>query len=84
MTDTTPTPAAAPEPPPPPVAAAAAGSGPKGKVRHPAAVIIFSIITLGIYYLFWIYKVFKENKEFSGDGVGGVHRPGHRPVRSAS
>ena len=32
----------------------------------------FSIITLGIYYLVWSYKVFKENKEFSGEGVGGV------------
>ena len=33
---------------------------------------IFSIITLGIYFLVWTYKIFKENKEFSGDGVGGV------------
>jgi len=68
MTDTTPTPAAAPEPPPPP--AASTGTGPKGKVRHPAAVIVFSIITFGIYYIVWIYKVFKENKEFSGIGMG--------------
>jgi hypothetical protein len=68
MSDTTP---ATPEPPPPP-APSSSGWGPKGKVRHPAAVIIFSIITLGIYFLFWTYFVFKENKEFSGDGVGGV------------
>ena len=33
---------------------------------------IFSIITLGIYFLVWSYKVFKENKDFSGEGVGGV------------
>ena len=64
MSDTTPT-----TPPPPP---AASGSGPKGKVRSPVAVIIFSIITLGIYFLFWTYFIFKENKEYSGDGVGGV------------
>jgi hypothetical protein len=70
MTDTTPTPAAAPDPPPPP--AAATGTGPKGKVRTPVGVIVFSIITLGIYYLVWTYKVFKENKDFSGEGVGGV------------
>ena len=65
MTDTTPTP-----PPPPP--AASSGWGPKGKVRHPAAVIIFSIITLGIYFIVWNYMIFKENKDYSGDGVGGV------------
>jgi hypothetical protein len=65
MTDSTP----APPPPPPP---AATGWGPKGKVREPIAVIFFSIITLGIYFLVWTYKVFNENKEFSGEGVGGV------------
>ena len=64
MADTTP----APTPPP---QAAAAGWGPKGKVRDPLAVIIFSIITIGIYFLVWSYKVFKENKDFSGAGVGG-------------
>jgi Domain of unknown function (DUF4234) len=59
----------APTTPPPP--AAASGWGPKGKVREPVAVIVFSIITLGIYFLVWSYKVFKENKDFSGAGVGG-------------
>ena len=67
MTDATPTPA-----PPPATPEAAAGWGPKGKVREPVAVMVFSIITLGIYYLVWSYKVFHENKEFSGAGVGGV------------
>jgi hypothetical protein len=56
---------------PPPPAAAPTGWGPKGKVREPVAVILLSIITLGIYYLVWSYKVFHENKEYSGDGVGG-------------
>ena len=64
MTDATPA-----TPPPPP---AASGWGPKGKVREPIAVAIFSIITLGIYYVVWSYKVFQENKDFSGDGIGGV------------
>ena len=67
MTDATPTP-----PPPPPRRRPTPGWGPKGKVREPIAVAIFSIITLGIYFLVWTYKIFKENKEFSGDGVGGV------------
>jgi hypothetical protein len=66
MSDTTP---ATPPPAPPP--AAPSGSGPKGKVRHPAAVIIFAIITLGIYLIFWFYFVFKELKENTGEGIGG-------------
>lgn len=66
MSDTT------PATPPPPPAAASPGWGPKGKVRNPVAVIIFSIITLGIYFLVWNYKIFEENKRYSGDGVGGV------------
>jgi hypothetical protein len=55
-----------------PPLAAPTGWGPKGKVREPIAVIIFSIITLGIYFLVWTYKVFEENKKYSGEGVGGV------------
>jgi hypothetical protein len=62
MTDTT------PAPPPPP----SAGWGPKGKVREPIAVAIFSIITLGIYFLVWTYKIFQENKDYSGEGIGGI------------
>ena len=67
MTDATPTP-----PPPPATPVPAAGWGPKGKVREPIAVAIFSIITLGIYFLVWTYKIYKENKDYSGDGIGGV------------
>jgi hypothetical protein len=62
MTDT-------PPPAPPP---SAAPHGPRGKVRNPAAVIIFSIITLGIYYLYWIYQVYRELKEHTGQGIGPV------------
>ena len=61
-----PLPASSPAPP-----VSASGWGPKGTVRDPLAVIIFSIITLGIYFLVWSYKVFKENKDFSGEGAGG-------------
>jgi hypothetical protein len=42
------------------------------KVRNPWAVIGLSIITLGIYFLFWTYYVFTEMKDETGDGVGGV------------
>jgi hypothetical protein len=46
--------------------------GPPGKVRNPVAVIIFSIITLGIYTLYWYYVTFEELKQRTGEGVGGV------------
>ncbi len=36
----------------------------KGEERHPAAVIIFSMITCGIYLLVWIYKFSKEMKNY--------------------
>jgi hypothetical protein len=53
---------------PPPVAAAAPvtaiGNRRVGKARNPWAVWIFSIITLGIYQLYWYYKVNSEAKEY--------------------
>src|SRR5437660_947446 len=61
-----------PASPPPPSAPVVQGWGPVGKVRNPAAVIIFSIITLGIYFLYWTYQVFRELKDHTGEGVGGV------------
>lgn len=42
------------------------------KVRSPAAVIILSIITLGIYHLYWFYQVGREMKEYNGSGLGPV------------
>jgi Domain of unknown function (DUF4234) len=46
-------------------------SGAVGKLRTPLAVILLSIITLGIYGLYWQYATFKEMKEYSGEGIGG-------------
>ena len=69
------TPPAAPPPPPAPAAAmptAATANGPLGKIRSPAAVIIFSIITLGIYVFVYWFKTFNELKEHNGTGIGGV------------
>lgn len=60
-----------PAPPPPPPAATAGGWGPPGKIRNWGTVAILTIITCGIYGLFWQYYVFKENKDHSGEGVGG-------------
>ncbi|WP_426572730.1 DUF4234 domain-containing protein [Aquihabitans sp. McL0605] len=45
--------------------------GPVGKTRSPWAIIGLSIITLGIYSLYWQYATFKEMKENSGQGIGG-------------
>ena len=45
--------------------------GPLGNVRSPVAVILLSIITLGIYALYWEYSSFKELRAYSGEGIGG-------------
>jgi hypothetical protein len=47
------------------------GWGPVGKVRNPWAVIGLSIITLGIYFLYWTYQVFREMKDHTHEGIGG-------------
>src|SRR4051812_3149366 len=54
------------------VGVAAAGTGRLGKPRGIVFVIVISIITLGIYHLYWTYKVFDEMKRHTGDGIGGV------------
>ena len=46
-------------------------AGAVGKVRSPWVVIGLSLITLGIYALYWQYAVFKEMKTYSGEGIGG-------------
>jgi hypothetical protein len=45
--------------------------GPVGSVRGPVAVILLSIMTLGIYALYWQYSSFKELKVYAGEGIGG-------------
>lgn len=65
---------------PPPVAleptavpaATGANRGPLGKPRGIFFVIAITIITLGIYHLYWVYKVYDEMKQHTGDGLGGV------------
>ena len=42
-----------------------------GIVRKPVSVILLTIITLGIYGLYWQYSVFKELKDYSDEGIGG-------------
>ena len=45
--------------------------GPVGKERSWIVVLLLSIITLGIYGLYWQYAMFKEMKDHSGNGLGG-------------
>ncbi|HXQ87310.1 MAG TPA: DUF4234 domain-containing protein, partial [Gaiella sp.] len=50
----------------------ASTTGPLGQPRGIGFAIIISIITLGIYSLYWVFKTQEEVKEHSGIGVGGV------------
>jgi Domain of unknown function (DUF4234) len=50
---------------------AMAGPWPVGKVRGTGVCILLSIVTLGIYPLFWYYSVHDEMKRHRGVGLGG-------------
>jgi uncharacterized membrane protein len=47
-------------------------TGPLGQHRGVGFVIVLSIVTLGIYFLYWTYKTFEEMKQHTGEGLGGV------------
>jgi hypothetical protein len=55
-------------PAPPPYGAA---DGPIGKVRSTGTCVLLTIVTLGIYTLFWYYKTHDEMKQHTGNGIGG-------------
>lgn len=46
--------------------------GPVGKVRSTGTCILLSIVTLGIYSIYWYYKTHEEMKQHTGNGIGGV------------
>lgn len=54
----------------PPATQGYGGGGPVGKQRNGIAVVFLSLITLGIYWLVYIFKTSKEIKNNSGIGVG--------------
>lgn len=45
--------------------------GPVGQVRGTGFGILMSIITLGIYPLYWYFAVHEEMKRHNGQGLGG-------------
>ena len=47
-------------------------TGPLGQRRGVAFVILISLVTLGIYFVYWTYKTFEEMKQHTGEGLGGV------------
>lgn len=49
-----------------------AGQAPIGKPRGILFVILITIVTLGIYHLYWVFKVYDEMKQHTGEGLGGV------------
>jgi hypothetical protein len=50
----------------------ASNTGPLGQPRGIGFAILMTIITLGIYSLYWVFKTQEEVKDHSGQGVGGV------------
>ncbi len=50
----------------------AVADGTVGKLRGPWLVILLSIVTLGIYGLYWQYATFRDMRQYSGQGIGGV------------
>jgi hypothetical protein len=57
---------------PPLPAAQPRSPGPVGKPRGVLFVIVLSIITFGIYHLYWYYKSFEEMKRHTGNGISGI------------
>ena len=48
------------------------GQGPVAQQRKPWKVVVFTLITLGIYGAWWTYRNHEDIKLHIGEGVGGV------------
>jgi hypothetical protein len=70
LAEPTPPPDAVVQPPLP--ASPMRGQGPIGEPRGILFVIVLSIVTFGIYHLYWYYKNFEEMKRHTGNGIGGI------------
>jgi hypothetical protein len=63
--------------PPPPTPGSSAGvpsanPGPIGKQRPVGKQLVLSIVTLGIYGIYWAYVNHEEIKQHTGEGLGGA------------
>jgi hypothetical protein len=47
-------------------------TGPLGQRRGVAFVILIGFVTIGIYWLYWVFKTQEEMKLRTGEGLGGV------------
>jgi membrane protease YdiL (CAAX protease family) len=49
-------------------------TSPPGKLRNPVLVVVFSVITLGIYYVYWWYQINREmvdlGRYYNADRLG--------------
>ena len=70
LAEPTPPPNAVVQPPLP--ASSIRAQGPIGNPRGILFVIVLSIVTFGIYHLYWYYKNFEEMKRHTGNGIGGI------------
>lgn len=48
-----------------------APTGPIGQVRSTGTCFLLTIVTFGIYSLYWFYKTHEEMKRHTGTGLGG-------------
>jgi Domain of unknown function (DUF4234) len=52
--------------------ATAEATRPIGRQRGSGFVVVMSIVTLGIYAIYWFYKSFQEIHEYRREGVNGI------------
>ena len=43
-----------------------------GTPRSPLTVLVLSLLTLGIYGIYWTYSIAEDNKRYGGVGPGGL------------
>lgn len=41
----------------------------KGTVRDPLVVLVLTVLTCGVYYLWWVYETSREIDEYLGDST---------------
>jgi Domain of unknown function (DUF4234) len=47
-------------------------TGPLGQRRGILFVLLISLVTFGLYTIYWAYKTHEELKQHTGEGLGGV------------